>query len=206
MESQEAMRGPQWAAGGCRGGRGHQGPFGVGRRGRGMGHGGGPAGFGMRDRQTGPRVARGDVRGAALLLLADRPMHGYQMIQDISDRSGGIWQPSAGSVYPALQQLEDEGLVRAEEAEGRRVYHLTEAGRTHVTGRRDELAAAFDAVTGGVDDVVVSLRALFQQVGTALGQVAQAGTSAQIAAAHELMVTTRRQLYRLLADESTETS
>ena len=60
----------------------------------------------------GPRVKRGDVRAAALALLAEEPPNGYQIIQEISERSGGVWRPSPGSVYPALQQLEDEGLIR----------------------------------------------------------------------------------------------
>ena len=78
----------------------------------------------------GPRVKRGDVRAAALALLAEEPRNGYQIIQGIGERSGGVWRPSPGSVYPALQQLEDEGLVQAETPEGgRRRYALTGEGR-----------------------------------------------------------------------------
>ncbi|MGH2347192.1 MAG: PadR family transcriptional regulator, partial [Chloroflexota bacterium] len=143
---------------------------------------GGPWGRG-----GGPRVGRGDVRAAILLLLAERPLHGYQIIQEISERSGGLWRPSPGSVYPALQLLEDEGLVRAEQEAERRVFHLTDAGQSHVEAHRAELAAARDAVTGSVDDAVLELRDLHEQLGVALMQVARAGTPAQITEARALL-------------------
>src|SRR5712691_12502137 len=86
-------------------------------------------GFGGPFFGRGPKVGRGDVRAAILALLAeDSPMHGYQVIQELTERSGGVWRPSPGSIYPTLQLLEDEGLVRSEEVEGKRVFHLTEAG------------------------------------------------------------------------------
>src|SRR5205085_9853538 len=103
------------------------------------------------------RGGRGDVRAAILILLAEAPFNGYQLIHEIAQRSGGIWQPSPGSVYPALQLLQDEGLVQAEETEGRRVFCLSEAGRTYVEERREELAAAWEAVTGTVDDATLEL-------------------------------------------------
>src|ERR671937_22863 len=74
------------------------------------------------------RVRRGDVRSAILALLDDRSMHGYEMITELEERTGGRWRPSAGSIYPTLQLLEDEGLVKDEEVEGKRVYSLTESG------------------------------------------------------------------------------
>ena len=167
----------------------------------------GPGGFGRHRHfggRGGPRVGRGDVRAATLLLLAEKPMHGYQVIQEIAEQSGGVWRPSAGSVYPALQQLEDEVLVRAEQSDGRRVFYLTDAGRAYVEERRAELIAARDAVTGHVDGGVVALHDLFMRVGIAIKQVAHAGTPAQIATARELLTSTRRQLYRILAgDEPT---
>jgi DNA-binding PadR family transcriptional regulator len=146
-------------------------------------------------------VGRGDVRAATLLLLAERPLHGYQIIQEIGEWSGGLWRPSPGSVYPALQLLEDEGLVRVEQEAERRVFHLTDAGRAYVEAHRQELVAARDAVTGAVDDAVLMLRDLHHQVGAALMQVARAGTPAQVAAARDLLTGTRRQLYRILADD-----
>src|SRR3954469_12851401 len=84
------------------------------------------------EKSAGSRVGRGDVRAAVLSLLAEKPMHGYQIISEIAERSGGAWKPSAGSVYPTLQLLADEGLISAEESNGRKTYSLTEAGRVEV--------------------------------------------------------------------------
>src|ERR1700712_4944629 len=80
------------------------------------------------EKKVGSRMGRGDVRAAVLSLLAEKPMHGYQIIREIEERSGGSWKPSAGSVYPTLQLLSDEGLITAEESNGRKTYALTEAG------------------------------------------------------------------------------
>lgn len=148
----------------------------------------------------GPHVSRGDVRSAALALLADGPRHGYQIIQEIGERSSGTWRPSPGSVYPALQLLEDEGLIQAEQVETRRVFHLTEAGQAYVAERKAQLAAVWSSVSDTVDDSMVELRDLYEQVGGAVRQVVRAGSKQEIAAAKQLLVTTRRQLYRILAD------
>ena len=80
-------------------------------------------------------MGRGDVRAAVLALLAEQPMHGYQIIHEIEERSGGAWKPSPGSVYPTLQLLADEGLIRAEESNGRKTYSLTDEGRAEATRR-----------------------------------------------------------------------
>ena len=135
------------------------------------------------------------------MLLADQPLHGYELIQQITARSGGAWRPSPGSVYPALQLLEDQGLIRGEESEGRRVYQLTEAGRTHIEQHRDELAQAWAGVTAGEDDPARALRDLFDQLGGAVRQVVHAGTETQIAAARDVLTSARRQVYRILADD-----
>src|SRR3954471_12060662 len=100
------------------------------------------------------RVRRGDVRSAVLALLDDRPMHGYEMITELDERTGGRWRPSAGSIYPTLQLLEDEGLVTAEEVDGRKVYSLTDSGKEavpeHTKGKQpweegDEDSPRFEA-------------------------------------------------------------
>src|SRR4051812_27759729 len=148
-----------------------------------------------------PKVRKGDVRAAALALLAEGPRNGYQVIQEIAERSHGIWRPSPGSVYPALQQLEDESLVRAEEEGGRRTYRLTEEGRAHVAGHREELAEPWAAVAESVSEEMVDLRGVFMQVGMAMRQVAEAGTPAQHNRARQILTETRRSLYRLLAEE-----
>jgi DNA-binding PadR family transcriptional regulator len=188
--------GPEDRPDGERSGRG-PGGRGGGPGGHG-GHGGrGPGGRGGRG---GPRVGRGDVRAATLALLAEQPLHGYEIIQQITERSGGGWRPSPGSVYPALQLLEDQGLVQSDQAEGRRVYHLTDAGRVYVQQHQAEFAAAWVAVTDTVDEGARELRGLLDQVGTALSQVVQVGTVAQVAEAKELLIATRRRLYGILAE------
>jgi DNA-binding PadR family transcriptional regulator len=154
-----------------------------------------------RGERRGPRVGRGDVRAATLLLLAEQPLHGYQIIQLVSERSGGIWQPSPGSVYPALQLLEDEGFVLAEQNEGRRVFQLTESGKAYVEENRDKLNTSWKAVTDTEDDGSKGLRDLFLQIGHTIKEVTHVGTAAQIASAQKLLVNTRRQLYRILAED-----
>ena len=85
-------------------------------------------GFGGPMFGRGPKVGRGDVRAAIIALLAEEPMHGYQIITELTERSGGVWRPSPGSVYPTLQVMEDQGLVTADKSEGRRVFSLTAEG------------------------------------------------------------------------------
>lgn len=187
---------------------------GGGRRGHARGQGfpgrpgfGGPPGFpglgswlGDPRMMRGPRAKRGDVRAAALALLSEGPMNGYQIIQEISERSGGVWRPSPGSVYPALQQLEDEGLIRAEAAEsGRRGYVLTEDGRRYAESHPDELDAPWDAVTGNAGGAAIDMRKLIGQVAMAASQVLSAGSEAQIGQARRVLTDARRALYRLLA-------
>jgi len=148
------------------------------------------------------RARRGDVRAAMLLLLEDGAQNGYQLIQEIERRTDGLWKPSPGSVYPALQQLEDEGLVKAVEFEGKRAYELTDEGRTYIDGNREELGDPFAAATGGVDEGLMDMRGLMFQVGAAAMQVAAAGHTDE---AKKILAETRRALYKILAeDEPTE--
>lgn len=167
--------------------------FGGERRERWIGHRGGRGGR--------PRVGKGDVRAAILLLLDEAPLHGYQLIHLIEERSGGVWRPSPGSVYPALQLLEDEGLVRPEQDEGRRVFHLTDTGKASVAEHRRELEAARDAVAGRANPRAQGLHELVHQLAVAVDQVTQVGAPAQLDAAQEALVATRRQIYRILADD-----
>jgi DNA-binding PadR family transcriptional regulator len=162
-----------------------------------MGFGGGP--FGGR----GPRARRGDVRQALLTLLAEEPRNGYQLMQEIERRSEGVWRPSPGSVYPALQQLEDEGLVRAEETDGRKLFHLTEAGQAAVGETAGE-GAPWDAVSESVDSDVWELFNVARQVGMAIFQLAQAGSPEQIASAKEVLNNARKSLYGILAEDDPE--
>jgi len=154
----------------------------------------------MRQRRAG----RGDVRSAVLLLLDDGARNGYQLIQDIAERTGGRWRPSPGSIYPSLAQLHDEGLVAESEGEGGRTFELTEAGRADVAARREELAAVFDTGADSADEPAAQLHDLLGQVAAAAAQVLHAGTRTQVTKARALLVDTRRALYRLLAEDADE--
>jgi DNA-binding PadR family transcriptional regulator len=152
-----------------------------------------------------PRVRRGDVRAAALALLAEEPRNGYQIIQEIASRSGGVWQPSPGSVYPALQQLEDEGLISAATMEGGRSgFALTDEGRSYMAEHVDEVNAPWEVVAGREHGSVREMRGLIGQLAMAAMQVTQAGSDAQIAEAQGILKNARRSIYRILAaDEDT---
>jgi DNA-binding PadR family transcriptional regulator len=157
--------------------------------------GGGPRGW------RGPKARRGDVRAAILAALAAQPMNGYQIIQEIASRSGGAWKPSPGSIYPTLSQLEDEGLVTADAATGRRTFSLTDEGRTYVAEHAEEVTAPWEAMTASADDDADGLKPLLGQVGTALWQILAAGTPDQQARARTALIELRRTLYGILADE-----
>ena len=148
-----------------------------------------------------PRAARGDVRNGILALLDEAPMHGYQIMQELNARSDGAWNPSPGSVYPTLQSLEDEGLVKAEERDGRRVFQLTDDGRAHVAERRAAIGEPWKEVAGDADRRFFELRDLAGQVAAAVRQVARAGNAAQVEQTKKLLTDTRRNLYRLLAED-----
>ncbi|MCT9929497.1 PadR family transcriptional regulator [Planotetraspora sp. A-T 1434] len=186
-----------------RGGPRGRGPWG-GPGGGGFGPGGpfGPGGFpfGGRGFRMGRKAKRGDVRAAILALLGEEPRNGYQIIQEIAARSEGGWKPSPGAVYPALQQLTDEGLVRAEETDGRKTFQLTEAGRAYVAEHPDEVRAPWEDMTPDIGDNVHELFALSRQAASALFQIAQAGTDGQIKQAKQVLTETRRKLYQILAD------
>jgi DNA-binding PadR family transcriptional regulator len=150
----------------------------------------------------GPKVGRGDVRTAILVLLSEGPMHGYQVIQELTERSHGVWRPSAGSIDPTLQQLQDEGLVRSEEIDGRRVFDLTEAGRAEVEKRGENASLPWE-MREGVGPLT-DLRDEGISVFAALMQVANTGTEGQIARAKEILTEARKSLFRLLAEDDPE--
>ncbi|MGI9529787.1 MAG: PadR family transcriptional regulator [Acidimicrobiia bacterium] len=151
-----------------------------------------------------PKVGRGDVRVAILHLLAEEPMHGYQIIQEISDRTDGVWQPSPGSVYPTLQQLEDEGLVAADERAGKNVFALTAEG--------SEASQALDApppwerMGSNVDGELLSLREAGFQVGGAVMQVARAGSRDQVDRTIAILNDARKKIYQILAEDDDGTT
>jgi len=159
---------------------------------------GGPWGGGRGGRR---RMRRGDVRAAMLVLLDEQPLNGYGLMQEIEQRSGGAWRPSPGSVYPALAQLEDEGLVKAEAADGRKQYALTDEGKAYVTENRERLGEPWADAGQQVGEERLELRGLLWQLGAAAMQVGTAGTDAQVAQARQILVDARKAIYRLLADD-----
>ncbi|WP_116245192.1 PadR family transcriptional regulator [Nocardiopsis sp. FIRDI 009] len=167
-------------------------------------------GFGHgRGRRGGPRARRGDVRTGILLLLAEEPRSGYEIIREGRERSGGMWRPSPGSVYPILQQLEDEGLVSQIEGEGRRrPYRLTEEGVAHLEEHGADLTPPWEAGA----DAHADTRSRYEEIGelayqlsAAAAQVAQAGTAEQVERAKRLLNETKRGLYRILAEDDAVT-
>lgn len=177
---------PFWGPGGPGFGHGH----GPGRtRGRGRGRG-----------RPGRRGRRGDVRQALLALLAERPMHGYEMIQQLDERTGGIWRPSPGSVYPTLQLLEDEGLVTSATSEGRKLFTLTDDGATQAAAAAEtppwaDIAEETVAEAQGIREAAFGLF-------NALREVSTQGTDDQRARALDVLSEARRKLYAILAEES----
>lgn len=166
----------------------------------------GPRGFGgpgpRHGGRRGHRARRGDIRQAILLLLAEEPRNGYGLMQEVEERSGGVWRPSPGSVYPALAQLEDEGLVTASEGEGRKAFTLTEEGTAHVEANRERMGTPWETVGKGGSNELSELRDASQALGMAAMQVAQTGSDEQLKAAKEIVDEARRGLYRLLAGDA----
>ncbi len=145
------------------------------------------------------RRRRGDVRVALLLLLAEEPRNGYQLMQEIEERSDGRWRPSPGSVYPTLQQLEDQGLIRPTDRDGTKLFELTDAGREHLDAHISETPPweeEEDAAT------LTDLKSQLKQLHVATMQVLQAGGEGQLTRATEVLADARKALYRILAEDT----
>jgi DNA-binding PadR family transcriptional regulator len=139
------------------------------------------------------------VRASILALLADRPMHGYEMIQEIAERSGGAWKPSPGSVYPTLQLLEDEGLISSASEGGKKLFTLTEAGRTEAEAGPD---APWEEAGRGIDwEAMNEIRKAGAGLVDAFRQVWATGTPEQRDKALAVVNEARKKLYLILADE-----
>ncbi|MGX1793722.1 PadR family transcriptional regulator [Microbacterium sp. NPDC055312] len=157
---------------------------------------------GFEQRTGGSRMARGDVRAAVISLLAERPMHGYQIISEISERSGGAWKPSAGSVYPTLQLLADEGLITADEQGGRKTYSLTDAG----VAESETLAAkpapweGAGQRGGSASGPLGGLPKAGMELASAAAQLGRTGTPEQVKEGVEILEDARRRLYAILAE------
>jgi len=151
-------------------------------------------------RRDGRRQRRGDVRAAVLVLLEEKPSNGYQLIQELTERSNETWRPSPGSIYPVLQQLEDEGLVEVNTAGTGRTYALNDAGRQLVAEQREKLGHPWENADGGANSTARELTTVFRQVISAVRQVLMAGSEAQAAKATTVLSDARRALYGILAD------
>ena len=208
-----------WESFDMSGRRGHRGGH------RGGGHGGGPGGPGGGDRgrpfdprmfpgaafgflnmfrRGGARARRGDIRSGILALLAEQPRNGYQIMQELEQRSRGMWRPSPGAVYPALQQLEDEGLITAAssgESGSGRIFSLTARGREEAASRASDSDAPWETLSDAAGDDIPEMFHLLKQVGAAALQVVSAGSTAQISEARRILAEARRALYRLLAED-----
>ena len=163
-------------------------------------HGGGHRQFGFGDLfasgRRGPVVRRGEVRSQILSVLRDRPMHGYEVIQELEAQSDGRWRPSAGSIYPTLQQLADEGLVTGQEIEGRRIYTITDEGRK-VAAESADRSPWTEAADGDGPDI----RKLVMQLVPAAIQVEKVGSPHAKAEATRILSDARKQMYRLLSED-----
>ncbi|MFC4224789.1 PadR family transcriptional regulator [Lysinibacter cavernae] len=151
------------------------------------------------EKRSGTRVGRGDVRAAVLALLTEQPMHGYQIIREIEQRSGGSWKPSAGSVYPTLQLLAEEGLISAEESNGRKTYVLTDAGQEEAAEAAAQ--APWGATANSTGSGHTALPKSGMELAQAAAQVNRTGTPEQIQQAVTVLDEARRRLYSILAQD-----
>ncbi|MEU6526342.1 PadR family transcriptional regulator [Streptomyces sp. NPDC046924] len=178
---------------------GPSGPGGRGGPGFGPGFGHGPWSGGRGRGGPRGRARRGDVRASILALLKDRPMHGYEMIQEIAERSGGAWKPSPGSVYPNLQLLEDEGLITSESEGGKKLFALTDTGRT---AAEEGPEAPWEEASRGVDwEALGEIRQAGFGLMEAFGQVWKTGSKEQREKALTVINEARKKLYLILADD-----
>lgn len=204
--SMSEERGPRPGKGGAH--RGHRGPRGFGGPGFGPGFGGfgpgfgpmGPGGPGGPGRRGG-RNRRGQVRESILALLVDQPLNGYQMMQALDERTHGMWRPSPGAVYPALAQLEDEGLIESFDNDGQKAFRLTEAGREAA----ESIEAPWEAVNarfpGGSPDAIRALWHEFAGLAGAAKELSRTGDPAHLESAAAIVADARRRIYGLLATD-----
>jgi DNA-binding PadR family transcriptional regulator len=149
--------------------------------------------------RRGGRMRRGDIRTALLVVLEDGPGHGYDLIQRLEEKSDGVWRPSPGSVYPTLQLLEDEGLVRSTERDGKRIFELTDAGAAEAAERVAEAGGTPWELAGRSGQY--ELRASMGQLAVAMKQVAVAGSDEQRTRVLEILKDARKRIYAILAED-----
>jgi DNA-binding PadR family transcriptional regulator len=128
-------------------------------------------------------------------------MHGYEMIKEVEERTEGAWTPSAGSIYPTLQMLEDEGLIRGEESDGKRRFALTETGTAQQEERAGE-QTPWDAVKADAAPEQIHLAGSLKKLNHSIAQVFHAADQEQQKRVRELLDETRRKIYAILAEEN----
>jgi DNA-binding PadR family transcriptional regulator len=152
------------------------------------------------EKKVGGRMGRGDVRAAVLSLLSEKPMHGYQIIREIEERSGGAWKPSPGSVYPTLQLLTDEGLITAEESSGRKTYSLTAEGREAADAATDG-STPWEMPGAREGSRIGALSKAGVDLAQAVAQVGRSGSQEQVKAAVAVLDDARRKIFSILAQD-----
>jgi DNA-binding PadR family transcriptional regulator len=158
-------------------------------------------GEGWEGRRRGGRMRRGDIRTALLAILVEEPGHGYDLIQRLEEKTDNAWRPSPGSVYPTLQLLEDEGLVRSGEHNAKRVYEITDAGREEATRRVEEAGGTPWELAGRSDSSVGEFRNAVRQLIMASKQVVTSGNQDQIEKMVEILKRARKEIYTMLAND-----
>jgi DNA-binding PadR family transcriptional regulator len=146
------------------------------------------------------RARRGMIKAAVLAALTEGPMHGYQIMQHIEELSGGAWRPSPGSVYPTLQEFEDRGLVKSEEADGKRVYALTDEGKAEAARLRDSGGNPPWWTGEGATGTRMKLRQAVGGLGAAARQVGASGSDDMVDKTLAILADARKRIYALLAE------
>jgi len=161
----------------------------------------GGGGGGWEGRRRGGRMRRGDIRTAVLAILVEEPGHGYDVIQRLEEKTEGAWRPSPGSVYPTLQLLEDEGLVRSVERNDKRVYEIAESGRAEATERIEAAGGTPWEVAGRNDTGGGDFRNAARKLLLAAKQVRDSGNQQQVERMVEILTKARKDIYTMLAED-----
>jgi DNA-binding PadR family transcriptional regulator len=150
-----------------------------------------------------PRTRRGDIKFILLELLSEDPQHGYELIKELEARRGGFRRLSPGSVYPTLQMLEEGGYLTSEQADGKRVYTITESGRQFLSDRNPQsrLKNSRDRSTESKPSELIELRRTLTELNDAVTQIARSGNLEQASQVRDLLAQVKREIYKLLAEQ-----
>ncbi|TYQ26891.1 PadR family transcriptional regulator [Pseudanabaena sp. UWO310] len=150
-----------------------------------------------------PRTRRGDIKFILLALLSERPMHGYELIKELEARGGGFRRLSAGSVYPALQMMEEGGYLTSEQIDGKRIYTITENGRQFLSDRHQQspVKNPRDSFTENKPTELIELRRTLTELNDAVTQIARSGNLEQVNRVRDLLTQVKREIYKMLAEQ-----